>query len=88
MTFFKRLIRFTKAVINDDGCEYEAGGKLFLCDHCRNTRFDKSKAQLNTKDMTILRLDFFDKSAKTLHCKQCGSIYWFGKQLVNRTLSK
>jgi hypothetical protein len=88
MALWKRLIRFTVAVINDEGCEYEAGGKLISCDHCGSTRFDKSKAQLNTKDMTILRLDFLDKSAKTLHCKKCGSAYWFVKQLVNRTFSK
>ena len=86
MGLWKRVVRFTAAVINDQGFEYEAGGKLILCDQCGNTRFQKSKAQLNTKDMTLWKLDFMDKSASTLRCKQCGQIFWFGKALVNRTL--
>ncbi len=88
MIFWKRFIRFTAGVINDRGFEYEAGGKLVSCHQCGTTRFQKSKAQLNTKDMTVLRLDFLDKSAKTLRCKKCGSILWFGKPLRNRALSK
>jgi RNase P subunit RPR2 len=88
MDFCKRFIRFAVALINDRGFEYEAGGKLVSCNQCGTTQFQKSKAQLNTKEMTILRMDFFDKSAKTLQCKKCGHILWFGKSPVNRILSK
>ena len=84
MGFCKNIIRFAAGVINDRGFEYEAGGKLVSCHQCGTTRFQKSKAQLNTKDMTILRLDFLDKSARTLQCKKCGYILWFGKSPVNR----
>lgn len=83
MGFWKRLIGFAVAIVNDEGFEYEAGGILVSCRQCSATRFVKSKAQLNTKERTILGLDFFDKSANTLRCKKCGCIYWFGKPLVN-----
>lgn len=85
MGFWKRLISFAVIVINDEGFEYEAGGKLISCSQCGNARFYKSKAQLNTKDMTVWRLDYLDKSAKTLQCKKCGFILWFGKSPANRT---
>ena len=75
-------------MINEEGFEYEAGGKLISCSQCGNTKFYKGKAQLNTKDMTLWGLDYFDKSARTLRCKRCGSIQWFGKPLANRTLMK
>jgi len=88
MGFWKRLIRLAIALVNDQGFEYEAGGKAILCPRCGNTRFRKSKAQLNTKDMTLWGLDFLDKSARILHCKQCGYIRWFGRPLVNQTWSK
>ena len=88
MGFWRRLIRFTTAVIAEQGCEYEAGDKVVSCQQCGSTRFFKSKAQLNTKEMTLWGLDYFDKSAKTLRCKKCGFICWFGKPPVNLTLSR
>jgi len=88
MGFWKRLAGFAVAMINDEGFEYEAGGKLISCKQCGTTRFHKSKAQLNTKERTLLGLDCFDKSARTIRCKKCGCIYWFGKSLANRTLLK
>ncbi len=88
MGFYRRFIKFAVGLINDQGFEYDAGGKLVSCHQCGETRFQKSKAQLNTKEMTILKMDFFDKSAKTLQCKKCGYILWFGKSPLNRILSK
>jgi len=84
----RRFIRFVVAVIGEKGCEYEAGGKRVSCLRCGSTRFARGKTQLNSKDMTLWGLDYFDKSAKTLRCKQCGFIHWFGKPLVNLTLSR
>jgi predicted nucleic-acid-binding Zn-ribbon protein len=84
MGFCKKIIRFAAGLINDQGFEYEAGGKFVSCHQCGATRFQKGKAQLNTKDMTILRMDFLDESARTLQCKKCGYILWFGKSPVNR----
>lgn len=86
MGFWKRAARFAVATINDQGFEYEAGGKPISCSQCGNTRFQKSKAQLNTKHMTLWKLDFMDKSARTLRCKKCGQLYWFGRSPTNRTL--
>jgi uncharacterized protein with PIN domain len=86
MGFWKQAIRFAVAAVNDRGFEYEGGEKLICCSQCGNTRFQKSKAQLNTKQMTTLRLDFMDKSARTLRCRKCGQLYWFGRSPINRTL--
>ncbi|MHC4116839.1 MAG: hypothetical protein ACYSWO_04960 [Planctomycetota bacterium] len=86
MGFWKRAVRFAVTAINDEGFEYEAGGKLISCSQCSNTRFQKSKAQLNTRHMTLWKLDFMDKSARTLRCRNCGQVYWFGKSPWNRTL--
>ena len=88
MGLWKRLARFAAALANDQGFEYEAGGITISCPRCGNTKFHKSKAQLNTKEMTLWGLDFLDRSAKILHCRQCGYIRWFGKPLLNRTLSR
>ena len=88
MGFWTRLVRFMVILVNDRGFEYEAGGKLISCGQCGNTRFDKSKAQLNTRDMAVWRLDYLDKTAKTLQCKRCGFILWFGKPPINRDLLK
>ena len=87
MGFWRRLIRLATAVINEKGCEYEAGGKQVSCRQCGDTMFFKSKAQLNTKDMTLWGLDCFDRSAQTLRCRTCGYMYWFGKSVINRTWS-
>ena len=88
MRFWKRIIRYVVITINEQGFEYEAGGKMISCSQCGNTRFHKGKAQLNTKQMTIWGLDYFDKSAKTICCTKCSFTYWFGKSLINRTLLK
>jgi DNA-directed RNA polymerase subunit RPC12/RpoP len=88
MGYWRRLVRFAKAVITEQGCEYEAGGKMVSCRQCGSTRFFRGRAQLNTKDMTLWGLDYFDKSARTLRCKKCGFIHWFGKPLVNLTFAE
>ena len=64
MGFFRRFIKFAAGLIKDQGFEYDAGGKLISCHQCGTTKFQKSKAQLNTKEMTILKMDFFDKNDK------------------------
>jgi len=77
--------------INEQGFEYEAGEKLISCSQCGNTRFFKGKAQLNTKQMTILGLDGFDKSAKTIcctkyfvKCNHCENTYFIkGSAMLN-----
>jgi hypothetical protein len=34
---------------------------------------------LNTAGMTLLGLDWANRTAATLMCDQCGLIHWFGK---------
>lgn len=52
-------------------------GREIVCTQCKNDQFVKSYAQLNTAGMTLLGLDFANKSAVTLTCTECGQILWF-----------
>lgn len=65
---------FAKAM---EGAEYEAAGKKIQCPHCASTAFATGEAQLNTAVMSLLSLDWLNKSATTLICANCGNIQWF-----------
>ncbi|ERI09873.1 hypothetical protein HMPREF0083_02042 [Aneurinibacillus aneurinilyticus ATCC 12856] len=58
---------------------YEVYGIVVTCPHCKHDRFQHGYAQLNTAFMTLLNLDFANRSAETLTCEQCGNIQWFNK---------
>ena len=58
---------------------FQAGGKEIVCPHCGNKQFDTGKAQLNTAVATLFELDWLNKSANILICKNCSHILWFGK---------
>ena len=47
------------------------------CQICGHNRFFTSKAQLNTRMLTFLNLDFFNHSALCHTCEQCGYVHWF-----------
>lgn len=47
------------------------------CPCCNNDRFDKDYRQLNTKGATFFNLDWANKDAIILVCKQCSYISWF-----------
>lgn len=59
---------------------YEAHGKLVVCPHCQHDGFTQGQALLNTPGLTFLGLDWANRSATILICKQCGHIEWFMKQ--------
>jgi predicted nucleic-acid-binding Zn-ribbon protein len=65
-------------------CEYEIDGEAFECTHCKNTKFIQGSAMLNTAGMTLLGLDWANRTAETLMCNHCGLIHWFGKPLITR----
>jgi len=61
---------------------YSAAGQVIVCPHCRNDRFDRGEAQLNTAGMTFLELDWANRSATILHCTKCGHIVWFSSEVT------
>lgn len=60
--------------------QYSACGKKITCPHCALDLFNEGSSQLNTAGMTFLGLDWANKSATTLVCKNCGHILWFMRQ--------
>ncbi len=64
--------------------EYELDEQPIVCSHCQNSRFRKGSALLNTSTMTLLGLDWANRSAITLMCDNCGLIQWFAKPPVAR----
>jgi rubrerythrin len=55
----------------------ELNGKELSCKHCGYDHFLISRAQLNTSGMTLLGLDFLNKSASVFICNECGYVHWF-----------
>ncbi len=51
--------------------------KLITCSHCGLEEFEQGSAQLNTAGLTLLNLDWANKSATTLICANCGHVDWF-----------
>lgn len=56
---------------------YEKLGKPVLCSHCQHDQFTQREAQLNTAGMTFFGLDWANRSATVLVCKQCSHLEWF-----------
>ncbi len=59
---------------------YRIQGQQIVCHHCGHTRFDQATALLNTPGMTFFGLDWANRTATVLCCKQCGRIEWFLRQ--------
>lgn len=57
--------------------QYEAGGTTIHCPCCQNDTFEKDYRQLNTKGATFFNLDWANRDATILICKQCYYISWF-----------
>ena len=52
-------------------------GVEIKCLICKNQFFDERKIQLNTTGMTLFGLDWANKNATVLSCKNCGYMHWF-----------
>jgi len=59
--------------------KYSLAGKPIRCHHCHGETFDSATALLNTAGMTLLNLDWANRSATTLVCQECGHVQWFLK---------
>jgi predicted nucleic-acid-binding Zn-ribbon protein len=64
------------------GKKYKANEIEVTCVHCKHDKFELGKALLNTRGLSFFDLDWLNESAKTLICKKCGYIHWFGKEIV------
>ena len=57
--------------------EYEIADKTVTCSHCGSTDFDEREGKVNTTGLTLLDLDWANRSALVLVCKRCGHLEWF-----------
>lgn len=81
-----KLIDYFKQASNGDlvGYCYEIESKPIICPHCNGDVFDCGEAQLNTSGLTLLGLDFLNRSVYALVCNRCGRIEWFARQPERR----
>ena len=56
---------------------FELAGRRLTCDHCQQDTFFEGEAQLNTQGMTLLGLDWANRSATYFRCATCGKLHWF-----------
>jgi hypothetical protein len=68
---------FKRAYAGDDTQHYHVAGKKVVCPHCREENFDTGTALLNTAGMTMLGLDWANRSAYLLICTSCSHVEWF-----------
>lgn len=57
---------------------YKIAGADLNCSHCFFGGFECSSVQLNTAFMTLIDLDWLNKSATVFQCQNCGKLEWFG----------
>ncbi len=56
---------------------YQLQGRPIVCPQCGQNQFDIGTALLNTPGMTFFGLDWANRTATVLACRQCGHIGWF-----------
>jgi uncharacterized protein len=56
---------------------FAAAGVQVRCNHCKGEVFESQEAQMNTAGMTLLKLDWMNRSGTALVCTGCGLIQWF-----------
>ncbi|BAK43616.1 zinc ribbon domain-containing protein [Eggerthella sp. YY7918] len=66
---------FNRGLTGDD--RYEMAGIIVTCSHCGGEEFDERSVQLNTTGATFLGLDWANRNATVLVCKNCGHLEWF-----------
>ena len=71
------LEQFKRAYVGDDTQHYQVAGKEVRCPHCGGNNFDGASALLNTAGLTLLGLDWANRSAHVLICTACGHVDWF-----------
>lgn len=56
---------------------YVIAGLQVRCTHCGCTEFDEREGKINTTGMSLLDLDWANRSAMVLVCRNCGHLEWF-----------
>lgn len=56
---------------------FKVAEHIIKCVQCGNPHFERGSAQLNTAVLTFLDLDWANRSAYLLSCKQCSHVMWF-----------
>ena len=56
---------------------YRIAGIEVKCPHCGDDDFETGTAMLNTAGLTLLNLDWANRTAHTLICVKCSRIQWF-----------
>ena len=60
------------------GNHYSIADKKITCSHCANEKFVLGKSLLNSKWLSFINMDAFDKSIYNLTCINCTEIRLFG----------
>ena len=56
---------------------FTAAGKPVRCPHCGGTEFDRKDVLMNTRGATFFNLDWLNRKAVALTCRQCSRIEWY-----------
>ena len=59
--------------------EFQSGGRDIRCTQCGGTHFRKRKMLMNTRGLTYFNLDWLNKGAMALICKQCKMVQLFAE---------
>lgn len=60
-----------------DACRYEVAGVKVACTHCRGALFESRQVLLNTRGLTFFNLDWLNRAATALVCRNCGLVQIF-----------
>ena len=60
---------------------YRVHGKSLMCSVCEHEKFSHRPSQLNTAGMSMLGLDWANKTAHCCVCERCSHIEWFLNEL-------
>ena len=55
----------------------QVAGIDLRCQICEHDHFFERQGQLNTRALTLFRLDWINPAARCLICANCGYIHWF-----------
>jgi predicted nucleic-acid-binding Zn-ribbon protein len=61
----------------DDGEPWGPEGHAFGCLVCGGEKFRQREIKMNTTGMSLLNLDFANRSAKGVICTSCGFVHMF-----------
>jgi hypothetical protein len=70
----------TKFAVRPDGARYEAAGRVVRCTHCEGEQFFAREGLVNTTGLTLLKLDWLNRSAVVLICVRCTQVTWFAER--------